>query len=553
MRLINSVGTVIKLLAISSSTNSVSAQFVIPSDDNYRLRIYVNDVVTYNIDVISPSSLTCNFDKVERKIIDITTGLGSSNTDRNILPYPSCYFKTEVANFGDNTKYKIYLFDENWSIIKYFVDKNTGILIKTDVPVYGYQIYWSNAQSDSNIKLFTGEVPNLEYNVNKLLEDKTNNTFTIPAGTPSTTYLREQIQDSKVVYIKCDSLDTLDSLTIFFNRAESSTISYVALSAKNYNIGKWLKFEFDENVKWLVSQQTSTNINPINILYSTNANFGEKNFSISSSYLSGSLKLYNKKAAFCGDSIMKGDSDRPHQGSWADVIGKNNLMNYINFGVSGATIGRSSQAGRGCIQDQVTALGDTYDYIIIQGGCNDGGTLTNIGQITEGYNEEFDRSTLYGGLEYLCKYLSLNFSTKKYGFIITYNFGEDNIQSAIKERMDAIANVCNKWGIPYIDLRECAGFNLVNKELREIYGVPLAAIPLYSSTSGYSIDDRVKVIDGTEYKVYKCNAKIPAPAGEFDVSLWTQINDGSLWDSWHANHVAYEQSSPKVEAWMKSL
>lgn len=261
--------------------------------------------------------------------------------------------------------------------------------------------------------------------------------------------------------------------------------------------------------------------------------------------------LYGKRFVMVGDSICAGQNVGSISKSWVEIIGSNNDMIATNKGIGGSTL--RTKEGKANIVDRTMGLDtNNYDYIIVQGGVND--MAENLGswiKPTSGGASDYpslaslDRSTTYGAMEYLCKYCMINFPTKKFGFIITYR-GTERTWNNVSEN---IKGICEKYGMPYIDLRSCGGFNLLDPEIRAVYGMSSDYKQTYNSELGYKLDEQA-IYNG---KVYKANEAITAPAGSFDESKWTYIADVGGYDSWHCNYTAYLQSAKKIEAWMKTL
>lgn len=264
--------------------------------------------------------------------------------------------------------------------------------------------------------------------------------------------------------------------------------------------------------------------------------------------------LYKKKFVMFGDSIgQAGNSLIP----WIDIIGKKNEMIYLNKCIAGngLRVTSSGETYRSSIYNQLISFASIqdYDYIIIQGGVNDGDT--NLGtwvKPTDKMDEDYpsmsnlDIHTTYGCMEALCKWCMINLKDKKFGFLITYR----SCGPSWNEVSDNLAGICEKYGMPYFDLRKNAGFNLFDRELREIYGKGSTA-QHYDETKGYKQDEQVIYLDGY-YKLFKAINAIPAPAGAFDKSKW-QLMGSDTTDRWHCGQKGYDISAPKIEAWMKTL
>ena len=306
--------------------------------------------------------------------------------------------------------------------------------------------------------------------------------------------------------------------------------------------------------------------------------------------------LVGKKFFYAGDSIGVGQVEDGILVNWAKLIADNNKMVLTNVSRGGSTI-RLKDENTGCIRKMIESISEDYDYIIFQGGVNDG--AENVGAFDKPYNDFFDRplydeskvyhkgdivrygsylyeskndmtapagvfnkavwnnhliqkqypklasldlTKTYSSMEYICKYLMINYPTKKFGFIVTYRGESYDSWNAISDNLVAI---CEKYGMPYIDLRKCAGFNIIDQELMNVYSKN-EDLPKYNNTSSYSVDDQV-IYNGVKYKAL---VDIPAPAGDFVPSKWTYI--GAM-DGWHCNGLGYKQSFNKIEAWMKTL
>ena len=247
------------------------------------------------------------------------------------------------------------------------------------------------------------------------------------------------------------------------------------------------------------------------------------------------LPLEGLKVDFEGDSIMAGNGGG---GGWPSLIATNEKVVATNNGASGYKIA-------GILANVKSRTPSNYDMIVVQGGFNDG--TTTLGTFDrDDYRDEgagdYDQSTFYGAMEILCRYCLVTFS--KAMFIVGYNWGNDTWNTTLA---NACVEVCEKWGMPYVDLRSKAGFNLHVLSLRKKYGVYIGDVAAYDPTAGYSLDDQAK----NDGKVYKANQNIPSPAGAFDASKWTYIR--MEYDQCHCNEDGYKKSVGAIVEMMKSL
>ena len=225
--------------------------------------------------------------------------------------------------------------------------------------------------------------------------------------------------------------------------------------------------------------------------------------------------LFGKFIAFDGDSICAGAG---YNGGYGKIIADENGMIYENKGVGGGTITYGTQtvggADRHWICTSVETLNVNADYIIVEGGVNDGND--NMGVANNSFDEsDFDKTTYIGALDYMFCKLYERFPGKKIGFIIVHAVyawvaDRDGVSEYQSRKYVATVNACKKWGIPYIDLNvEAPPFGLL-------------------SDGNYIKDHYTK------------------PS--------TEVGREQYGDGWHPNEEGYKKYYvPKITAWLRSL
>ena len=176
--------------------------------------------------------------------------------------------------------------------------------------------------------------------------------------------------------------------------------------------------------------------------------------------------LSGKTAVFLGDSICAGtttlESAAEYGYGWGGLIGEANKMKWKNFGRNGGTIAPISsveEARRVPTQvDLALAQYPDADYVIFEGGCNDADTLgeSNLGTFSaSGYAPE-DTSTFTGAFEVLVLKILNSFPNAKIGYIVAQKMGVSDDYGSANNRyrkfFDRAVEICQKWGIPVIDL-----------------------------------------------------------------------------------------------------
>ncbi len=167
--------------------------------------------------------------------------------------------------------------------------------------------------------------------------------------------------------------------------------------------------------------------------------------------------LYQKSALFVGDSICAATQDAGlfYRG-WAGRIGTVNDMDYVNGGVSGASCSTTRENNR-IVTQLLKNSNRTFDYVILHGGVNDAWDSREVGTVSAGFDlEDFDTYTFAGGLEEMIFHAQKCYPTAKIGYIM--NFAAPNCTKGTVSNMDAYfaraKQICDKWGIPYLNLYE---------------------------------------------------------------------------------------------------
>lgn len=166
--------------------------------------------------------------------------------------------------------------------------------------------------------------------------------------------------------------------------------------------------------------------------------------------------LWGRSALFVGDSITYGAFDGAANKSWAGRIGVKHQMQYVNAGVSGTSISNVRAGTHGRILTQLENHKDEdFQYVIMHGGVNDAWDKISVGQVTEGFEyNKFRGATFAGGLEQTFYLAKENFPDATLGFIMNFALPKchyGNI-SNMGPYMAVAKEVCEKWGVHYLDL-----------------------------------------------------------------------------------------------------
>ena len=245
--------------------------------------------------------------------------------------------------------------------------------------------------------------------------------------------------------------------------------------------------------------------------------------------VNGLSGLIGKTAVFDGDSICKGtiNGTTPKEtNGWAGYVGEANAMNWHNFGISGGVITSESNpavSGHHSVVDTVDTMYAQYpdaNYVIFEGGTNDADLIGNaisdptiLGTYTSmDFSGPFDATTFTGALETIFSKATSYWKGKSIGYIVAQKMGYsttgfDKDHTNRRAYFERAIEICNKWGIQYINLWD----------------------DCYLNPNNPACYDRTKTND-------------------------ENINGGYLYtDGQHLTEKGYEYISPMIEAWMKTL
>lgn len=186
--------------------------------------------------------------------------------------------------------------------------------------------------------------------------------------------------------------------------------------------------------------------------------------------------LYGKTILWNGDSICAGKAFNDTDDAWAGRIAEANNMTYKNYAVSGGTITENVQQGGVTKHSVCATLATMYaehpnaDYIVFDGGCNDadllgsmigGNTPERLGTFSlSDFSGDYDEDTFCGAFESILYRMTNYWRDAKFAYIIPHKMGILNEYRTdyTKEHhnyrayYDLAIQMCEKWGVQYLDL-----------------------------------------------------------------------------------------------------
>ena len=184
------------------------------------------------------------------------------------------------------------------------------------------------------------------------------------------------------------------------------------------------------------------------------------------------------------------------------------------------------------------------DTILIECTINDEAHIENKGTISDSYTATYDTTTTIGALEEICRYLTTLGTSFKIGFYIPWQFS----WQVSLDYFDAHIEVLKKWGLPYLDLRESAGFNMKGCVAHRIYSMSSDDVASYSATTTYNTNDECKYAG----QIYVCGSDNVVGIEPTDTTIWTMRASVSR-DGTHLNNIGHEIVWPKICEFLKSI
>lgn len=155
-----------------------------------------------------------------------------------------------------------------------------------------------------------------------------------------------------------------------------------------------------------------------------------------------------------GDSIMAARSGVINT---VDLLRNNHGIGGINYGVGGYTLARFDGSERGSILNKIDNALKTVspDIILLEGGCNDYSLEVPLGAMTDylDFSGNYDETTYLGALETALYKLKNNYPDALIIWIYVHKHSRTaNATANFQVMHDESLEVCEKWGIPVVDI-----------------------------------------------------------------------------------------------------
>lgn len=179
--------------------------------------------------------------------------------------------------------------------------------------------------------------------------------------------------------------------------------------------------------------------------------------------LFGSIKnpYKNKTIVAFGDSIIAGWGWKEGTGIITPLKERYNGATWINNAESGANMAATSNPSHTPIVTQIKNYTGAADAIIFDGGVNDINSSIPVGSIESGYDASYNTRTFCGALESALQHIMDRYPLAVKLYIIPHSFAKDN--SYVDSIYSKAIEICDKWNMPYLDMRKCSQIAMTSK------------------------------------------------------------------------------------------
>lgn len=242
----------------------------------------------------------------------------------------------------------------------------------------------------------------------------------------------------------------------YYNDSNIKTLLY------SFNINNYFSANYTAAVGFISHAATNTSGNLVRF-YNESKSISKNDVYVKSEIDSMfSLQWSGKKGNALGDSITE-------QGTYLSPLSTMlGLASYTNYGQSGTTIAKQTEASTSAFCVRYSSMSDDADLVTVFGGTNDYGNSLELGT-----KASTELTTFYGALKALCAGLVTKYPTKRIFFFTPLQrdwqgggqvagVGANAKGYTLLDYCNAIKSVCADHGIPVVDLYSTSGITIGN-------------------------------------------------------------------------------------------
>lgn len=167
-----------------------------------------------------------------------------------------------------------------------------------------------------------------------------------------------------------------------------------------------------------------------------------------------------KTVVMFGDSIVAGWGWQDGKGITEPLKEKYPLATWVNKAISGANMAEKSGASHPSILSTVKEYMGEADYILLEGGTNDVNNSIPMGSPAANYDASYDENSFCGALESALQIINDRYPLARKLFLVPHSFAKGN--SYVDGIHDKAIEVCGKWNMPVLDMRQMSQIALTN-------------------------------------------------------------------------------------------
>ena len=427
-----------------------------------------------------------------QNVVGYRLWIADNNNFTNKKIYDSSNSKFTLIGLKANTKYcikaatyiiqngqKVYSNSNNFTLTTRLAPtptvsslKSTYFTVSTTLQkanVTGYRIYIADNKDFKNsiqLQNITGVFSQ------KLL--KQNTTYYVKAYT----YI---VKNGKVYWSNA-SVKTIKTIAVPMATVKSisSTTDSISLTFNKKNVDGyciWVSENKDySNHKTYSSKSNTFNIKNLKsgtTYYIKSAGYvirGGKNYYSDSNNFSVSTEAFTIYAD--GDSIAYGAGSGGY--SYVDILRDEYRFDVTKAAVNGSTLAQNDDEIKDLTKRVLNNFNSEYDYALIEGGVNDYCQNLPLGEVTEPLTDEFDTTTVCGGLEMIFYHIKKTSPGTQLYFLVNHKINDidttaNELGLTYLDYYNAILMICDKYGVTVINCHEDCALDTSDETMREVY------------------------------------------------------------------------------------
>ena len=166
-----------------------------------------------------------------------------------------------------------------------------------------------------------------------------------------------------------------------------------------------------------------------------------------------------------GDSVAAGYG--AHSCSYADIFAQKHNLTLTDQSVIDGQLSFDNAKKPHILESLSKDVNNDYDYVFIEGGCNDHLYNCPLGEVASDWDYDFDEKTTCGALESALNYLEDHCPDAKVVFVMIHRrkTAANKLGLTFEDYAEAIRAVCAKYDVPVADVFKDGALDASDPEL----------------------------------------------------------------------------------------